>query len=283
MLRFLARILKYFPGYVAGATAKEAINVVKGLNKKGIRAQINILDEEVTSVAHAQKAAQEYCHLLDNINAHQLDACISVKLTHLGLSLPEKGREVCVSNMHQILKKARSFSMFVWVDMESSEYNQTILDMVLELNTYYDNMGLAMQAALFKSRKDVALLCKRQIPIRLCKGAYVELKHISHQSKKDISNSFKDLIVFVLLRGRSPAIATSADEEIIEFTKHMVGKYKILKSLFEFQMLLGRRKSLQKRLVKQGYQVRVYVPYGVHYLPYIKRRLMEIKRNLTQL
>ncbi|MDA2922919.1 proline dehydrogenase family protein [Patescibacteria group bacterium AH-259-L07] len=283
MSKLLASILKYFPGYVAGATAKEAINVVRSLNKKGIRAQINILDEEVTSVAHARKAAQEYCHLLDDIKAHQLDACISVKLTHLGLSLPEKGKEVCKSNIHQILKKARCFNTFVWVDMESSEYNQKILDMVLKLNTYYDDIGVAIQAALFKSRKDVTLFCKRRIPIRLCKGAYVESKHIAHQSKKDISKSFKALIVFVLLTGRSPAIATSADKEIIEFTKHIAVKHRIPQTLFEFQMLLGRKKALQKRLVRQGYHVRVYVPYGVNYLPYIKRRLMELKRSLTQL
>ncbi len=262
--------------YIAGTDKNDAIDAALRLNKDGILATIDHLGENVKSVPEANAVTNEYLGLLDGIKEAGAGATVSLKLTHLGLDI---SNEHAAGNAEAIIEKAVDRDNFVHFDMEASAYTQKTLDIFLKLHERYRNMSVAIQSYLYRSRADIDLLIKKGASVRLVKGAYKEPPAIAFRDKKDVDNNFDFLMKELLLKGTRPAIATH-DERLIEEAKRFAGKNEIPKDRFELQMLLGIKRGLQKRLVDEGYRVRVYMPYGRDWLPYTVRRLKERKENI---
>lgn len=268
LLTFFAR------RYIAGVDKLEAIDVAKRLNAQHISATIDNLGENVKNAADAASSVREYTGLLDAIKDSGVDSTISLKLTHLGLDI-----STAFKNAGAIIRKAQEYGNFVRLDMESSAYTERTLGVLHSLRETYPNVGVAIQSCLLRSADDVKKLIESETSVRLVKGAYKEPPEIAFKDKKDVDANFSFLMKELLMKGVRTAIATHDEtliEEAIKFTKAM----NIPSESFEFQMLLGIKRTLQKRLVAGGFKVRVYVPYGPDWLPYILRRLGERKENL---
>ncbi|MGC8927531.1 MAG: proline dehydrogenase family protein [Myxococcota bacterium] len=262
--------------FVAGEELSEAIPAIKALNEKGIMVTFDHLGENVTTEEMAKSAADTYLDLLDVIKKEGLNSNVSVKLTQMGLDL---GDEFCLNNVERIVKKAQELNNFVRIDMEGSAYTQRTLDITYKLFEKYQNVGVVIQAMLLRSEEDVKELNKRGIRVRLCKGAYKEPASVAYQKKEQVNENYLKLMKILLTEGKYPGIATH-DEKIIEECKRYISENKIESSRFEFQMLYGIRRDLQLQLVKEGFNMRVYVPYGKEWFPYFYRRLRERKENL---
>ncbi|MGC9042216.1 MAG: proline dehydrogenase family protein [Myxococcota bacterium] len=262
--------------FVAGEELSEAIPAIKALNEKGIMVTFDHLGENVTTEEMAKSAADTYLDLLDVIKKEGLNSNVSVKLTQMGLDL---GDEFCLNNVERIVKKAQELNNFVRIDMEGSAYTQKTLDITYKLFEKYQNVGVVIQAMLLRSEEDVKELNKRGIRVRLCKGAYKEPASVAYQKKEQVNENYLKLMKILLTEGKYPGIATH-DEKIIEECKRYISENKIESSRFEFQMLYGIRRDLQLQLVKEGFNMRVYVPYGKEWFPYFYRRLRERKENL---
>ncbi|MFQ5442947.1 MAG: proline dehydrogenase family protein [Thermodesulfobacteriota bacterium] len=262
--------------YIAGTKKEHAIEAAKGLNQEGLKATIDILGENVTDGAEAEANVNEYIGLLEEIKASGVDSTISLKLTHLGLDISE---ELAAENLERILKTARRLNNFVRVDMESSEYTDTTLRIFLGLHERYPNVGVAIQSYLLRSAGDMEILMEKGASVRLVKGAYREPPGVAFQSKSLVNSNFSDMMKVILLKGARPAIATH-DSALIDEAVRFAGEKNIPNKKFEFQMLLGISRKLQKRLAGAGFNVRVYVPYGKNWLPYVMRRLVERKENI---
>ena len=208
--------------------------------------------------------------------ALKINGNVSLKLTQFGMDL---SLDECRSNVEALVRQAAALDSFVRVDMESSEYTDRTLDLVTSLHERHKATGTVIQAYLYRSRKDVEMLCARGIRVRLCKGAYLEPSSVAFQKKADVDRNFVELMNLLLESGVYPAIATH-DEKIIEQTKRFVESRKISRDSFEFQMLYGIRRDIQKRLVNEGYRLRLYVPYGQAWYPYFMRRLAERPANV---
>ena len=193
----------------------------------------------------------------------------------MDLSLAE-----CRSNVEQLVRQAAELGNFVRVDMESSAYTDRTLDLVTDLHARYGSVGTVIQAYLHRSRKDVEMLCQRGIRVRLCKGAYLEPPTVAFQHKSEVDRNYKELMNILLEKGVYPAIATH-DEKIIAETERFVASRRISHDAFEFQMLYGIRRDIQRRLVSEGYRLRLYVPYGEAWYPYFMRRLAERPANVV--
>lgn len=268
--------LSYFAKrYIAGTEMTDAIEVVRALNASGISATIDILGENVDSPAGARRSAEEYLSLLDEIEKAGADSTVSLKLTHLGLDISE---ELALENTERVVEKAREYGNFVRIDMEGSAYTQRTLDTTLNLAGKHRNIGVAVQSYLYRSKDDIELLIEKGISVRLVKGAYKEPPNVAFRKKSSVDRNFDAIMKELLARGNHPAIATH-DEKLIEEAKRFAEIKKIQKDSFEFQMLLGIKRTLQKSLADEGYNVRVYVPYGPEWLPYITRRVTERKEN----
>ncbi|RXT04906.1 proline dehydrogenase family protein [Ammoniphilus sp. CFH 90114] len=262
---------------VAGETIDEAIVKVRELNEKGLTCTLDHLGEFVFHEQEANEAADYCIKTLEAIAAAGVDCNLSLKMTQLGLDI---SRDLCVSHMRRILDTASKYGNFVRIDMEDYAHNEITLEILRELRKEYDNVGTVIQAYLYKSEEDVRRLGVERINLRLVKGAYKEPEDVAFPLKKDVDDNFKKLISLHLESGSYTAVATH-DDAIIEHTKELEKKLSLSRDQFEFQMLYGIRTATQLELSRQGYRMRVYVPYGNDWYGYFMRRLAERPANVA--
>lgn len=260
---------------VAGETIETAIAAVKELNRKGIVATLDHLGEFVSSKQEASEATNYCIRTLHAIADAKVNCNLSVKMTQLGLDID---KQFCLDNMKKIVSTAKQYDNFVRIDMEDSTRTQITLDILKELRKEFDNVGTVIQAYLYRSEKDVNNLTG--IPLRLVKGAYKEPAEVAFQDKADVDKNYITIIKQHLKSGSYTAIA-SHDHNIIEKVKEFVKLENIPNNQFEFQFLYGFRNELQQSLVKEGYKVRVYVPFGNDWFGYFMRRLAERPQNIA--
>ena len=270
---------KFARRFVAGETSDEALAAVKALNGKGITASLDLLGESTTNEAEARHAGREYLSLLDKIRERNLDANVSVKLTAMGLDVNE---ELCVGIMHEVLDRARQHRSFVRIDMEGSAYTERTLALFEQrlYPMYPENVGIVLQSYLYRTQADVERAIQLKCRVRLCKGAYKEPPSVAYPDKEDVDASYVRCMHQLMLHGNYPGIATH-DEKIISEAKRFAKENSIGRERFEFQMLYGVRRDLQERLVAEGYRMRVYVPFGTQWYPYLMRRLAERPANVA--
>lgn len=264
--------------FVAGETIPEAVEVVQALNQQGKVATLAYLGESVQDTAMVETMLETYLQLLDAIKQNGLKANISVKLTALGLDISE---ELCVLNMQKLLEAAGE-DLFVRIDMEGSEYTQRTLDIFYGLwegEQAYRNVGVVIQAYLKRSDEDILRLNKMGARVRLCKGAYKEPPSVAYTSKLDVDTAYIRQMQRLLKIGNYPGLATH-DAALISLVREYARIQQIDSKTYEFQMLHGVGRALQDDLVRMGYQVRVYVPFGTHWYPYMMRRMAERPSNL---
>lgn len=264
--------------FVPGETIAEAISAVRELNAKGITATVDLLGESVSDEAEARATARAYVELLDRIAAEGLDSNVSVKLTAMGLDLSD---EVCVQNMHEVLRCAKRHDSFVRLDMEGSDYTDRTLDLFEQhlYPVYPENVGIVLQSMLRRTMADTERAVQLRARVRLCKGAYREPPEIAFPDKADVDDSYLRAMRLLMTEGRYPGLATH-DERIVDEAKRFARAEGIGPERFEFQMLYGVRRDLQEALVRDGWRVRVYVPYGTQWYQYLMRRLAERPANL---
>jgi proline dehydrogenase len=263
--------------FVAGMTVEEALAAAAALNREGIAATLDSLGESVFDEAHAQHSASIYHQLLDAIEARKLNANVSVKLSQMGMEFDPALAERIVAEM---VEHAHQSDSFVRVDMEGSDYTEATLEITERLNQRFPGrVGTVLQAYLFRTVNDARRLVEQGIRIRLCKGAYKEPAAIAFPAKSDVDRNYTDLMLYL---GASPVFCGMAthDEAIIQQMCRAVDEGRIQKSAFEFQMLYGIRRDLQRKLAAQGYGVRVYIPFGNEWYPYFMRRLAERPANV---
>jgi proline dehydrogenase len=262
--------------FVAGETLDDALRVGKQINSEGITLTVDHLGESVTSLEEAAQARDVYLSTLLAIHENRICGNVSLKLTQFGLDF---SAEQCRANVSQLVERAAALSSFVRVDMESSEYTDRTLSLVEDLHARYGCVGTVIQAYLYRSRADIERLCVRGIRVRLCKGAYLEPHNVAFPTKAEVDRNYVELMKLLLDRGEYPAIATH-DEKMIAETKAWAAKRGIPAERFEFQMLYGIRRDLQRQLVLEGYRLRLYVPFGRAWYPYFMRRLAERPANV---
>jgi proline dehydrogenase len=264
--------------YVAGEELADGIVVAQTLNTQGLMASLDYLGESVTNADEALTATTSYLEALEAIAGEQVDANISLKLTQLGLDLSP---EMAVKHLRRILARARELNTFVRVDMESSAYTQRILDVHAQLwDEGFRNVGVVLQSYLYRTAADVERAIEMGTRVRLCKGAYLEPRRVAYPNKADVDARYAQLLERLLLAGNYPAVATH-DERLIRLAIQIAAREGIGSDRFEFQMLFGVRRDLQLRLVHQGYRVRIYLPYGREWYPYLVRRLAERPANIA--
>ena len=262
--------------FVAGEELDEAIEVTRVLNRQRLQVALDHLGENVSEAEQARAAVQDYIAAIERIKQMGVDANISIKLSALGLDISQ---ELCEQNVRSILEYARQYAIFVCIDMEGSDYTEQTVDIALRLHKQFEYVGTVIQSYLYRSKKDIEQLIAQGVRVRLVKGAYKEPKEIAFQQKSEVDRNYVRLTMMLLSRGNFPAIATH-DEAIINAACKYARDNGISKSAFEFQMLYGIRRDLQEKLVSQGYKVRIYVPYGSQWYPYLMRRLAERPANL---
>jgi proline dehydrogenase len=262
--------------FVAGERLDQAINCVRELNARGMTATLDHLGENVASKQAAGEAADAYLRILDEINRAGARCNVSLKLTHMGLDL---GGDVALENTRRVVALAAQFDNFVRIDMESSEYVDRTLDLFYGLWEQYRNVGVVIQSCLYRSESDLERLIEAGARVRLVKGAYLEPASAAFQRKSEVDANFVRLMEVLLDRGAYPAIATH-DARMIDATLRYARQNEIDQSRYEFQMLYGVRRDLQARLVRDGHNMRIYVPYGTHWYPYLMRRMAERPANL---
>ena len=274
------RLAKSFANrFVAGETLDTALAAVARLNARAITASLDLLGESVHNEAEARTAGEAYITMLDRIHEQKADANVSVKLTALGLDISE---DLCVTIVHKVLQRARDYGSFVRIDMESSEYTQRTLDLFEQrlYPAYPQNVGIVVQSYLFRTFADVERAILLKARVRLCKGAYKEPETVAYPDKKDVDANYVRGMHELMLKGNYPGIATH-DEAIIRDAKRFAEANDIAPDRYEFQMLYGVRRDLQDQLVREGYRIRVYVPFGTQWYPYLMRRLAERPANVA--
>ena len=267
--------------FVAGMTVEEVLQVAEAIQGQGIASTLDSLGENVTTPEEARRSADIYHRLLDAIEARRLNANVSVKLTQMGMDLDPE-HELARSIVSDLVDHAVAAGTFVRVDMEGAEYTQATIDLVRALHAKPENrghVGIVIQAYLFRSAKDIATLTAEGIRIRLCKGAYKEPAEVAFPLKADVDANFVKLTRSLLDTDIYHGIATH-DEAMVAAAKEYVRTKNIDRHRFEFQMLYGVRRDLQRALVAEGYNVRVYVPFGAEWYPYFMRRLAERPANV---
>lgn len=265
--------------FVAGETITTAIEAVARLNDQGITASLDLLGESVTSEAEARDTGRQYLEILDRIAARKLNANVSVKLTALGQDISD---DLGVEVVREVLTRAKQYDSFVRLDMESSAYTDRTLD-TFEQRLYpdfRDHVGIVLQSALRRTLDDVDRANRLQARVRICKGAYLEPAEVAFPDKADVDRNYVAAMHRLMEHGRYPGIATH-DEAIIAEAKRFAKERGIAPDRFEFQMLYGVRRDLQEQIVKEGYRMRVYVPFGAQWYPYLMRRLAERPANIA--
>jgi proline dehydrogenase len=278
---------------VAGETLGEAVQVVKDLNAQGVNVTLDFLGEHTTDAEIAAQATTDILNIIETIDREQLASGLSIKLTQIGLALDQA---LCSKNLERILHRAQALDIFVRIDMEESSCTDPTLTLFWEMREKrgFDNVGIVIQSYLYRSEQDVKKLGEAGALVRLCKGAYKEPSTVAYPRKKDVDTSFDHLTAILIdsslstgaagvsANGRRPplpAIATH-DESRVAFAKDYALAVGLPKSALEFQMLHGIRRELLQQLLKEGYPVRVYVPFGSEWYPYFVRRLAERPANL---
>lgn len=272
---------KFSSRFVAGTKVEDVLQATRKVNQAGLSVSIDNLGENVTNADEARASADLYHQLLDDIQVQKLNANISLKLTHMGLDVDEKLAHDLVSSL---VAKAAAMNprCFVRVDMEGSPYTQRTLDFVHELHRKPGNqgcVGAVLQSYMRRSESDAEKLLAEGIRIRLCKGAYKEPPEIAFQQKSEVDDSYVRLMKLLMKSGVYHGLATH-DENIINQAKAFATRENISRDSFEFQMLNGIRRDLQESLVKDGWRMRVYIPFGSEWYPYLMRRLAERPANV---
>ena len=262
--------------FVAGDTLDQALSVCRRINSEKISATLDYLGEHVHTLDEAAQCRDAYMRTLQAIVDNHIQSHVSLKLTQFGIDLDYKA---CLANVGTLVQAAAAAGTFVRVDMESSEYTDRTLEIVEELHARHGACGTVIQAYLYRSAKDIERLSEKQIRVRLCKGAYLEPATVAFRAKRDVDRNYLDLARQLLATGTYPAIATH-DEAIIREVLAHCQREAIPPDRFEFQMLYGIRRDLQRKLVADGYRLRLYIPYGEAWYPYFMRRLAERPANL---
>ena len=262
--------------FVAGAALEDAIAVCLRIRSEGIPATLDYLGENVRSLDEAAGCRDMYLRMLAAMQRAGVEPNVSLKLTQFGLDLSESA---CEENVGALVQAAAGIGGFVRIDMESSEYTDRTLALVRRLHQQYKSCGTVIQAYLRRSAEDIQSLDNERIRVRLCKGAYLEKPPVAFAAKSEVDQNYCDLAKILLTTGEYPAIATH-DERIINSLERFTSEKGIARDRFEFQMLYGIRRDLQKRLVQEGYRLRLYVPFGEAWYPYFMRRLAERPANL---
>ena len=266
-------LIRFARQWIAGVTLDEAVERVKKENNSGIGAIINFLGEHVRDKAEARRNMEENLKILQEIESKKIRAALSIKLTQLGLLID---KNLCSSNVENIVSSASSNNIFVWIDMENSPFTEDTIDIYLDIIKKFRNTGIAIQANLRRSESDVKKIAVAGGIIRLVKGAYSEKKELAYQERSEVAINFSKLMGYLFYKSTFLAIATH-DELLIN---EAIEANKAHQRRIEFQMLMGVRDELKNRLVKQGFAVADYVPYGKTWFPYTTRRLRERKRNI---
>ncbi len=285
-LRFARRTANRF---VAGETADDAVAAIKSLNATHINATLDHLGESVRTEAEAQHAAESYVYVLEKIQKNKVCSNVSIKLTQFGLDL---GADLCTRNVRRVVEQAHGLDNFVRIDMEGSDYTDRTLAVFRALRQEFDNVGIVVQAYLYRTEADVRSLIASGARVRLCKGAYQEPPDKAFPLKADVDANYFKLGKVLLDAARQgppaggagrfpplPALATH-DEQLVGRLEAYIDQIGLPNEYYEFQMLFGIRRDLQQRLASKGRPVRVYVPYGTEWYPYFMRRLAERPANL---
>ncbi len=265
--------------FVAGETIGSAIDAVVQLNSQGITASLDQLGESVNSEAEARATGQQYLELLDRMAEQKVQANVSVKLTALGQDISD---HLAVEIVREVLARARQYDSFVRLDMESSAYTERTLE-TFEKHLYSDfpdTVGIVLQSALRRTLADIDRANVLQCRVRICKGAYLESSDVAFPDKADVDRQYIEAMHRLMENGRYPGIATH-DAAIIAEAKRFSKEKRIAPDRFEFQMLYGVRRDLQEQVVREGYRMRVYVPFGSQWYPYLMRRLAERPANIA--
>ena len=275
-----SRLAKHFAKrFVPGETLADALAVVRTLNARGISASLDLLGESTNNEREARAARDEYLRILDRIHEARLDANVSLKLTAMGLDIDQ---ELCVAVVQDVLARAQQYDSFVRVDMEASAYTDVTLKIFEErlYPAYKANVGVVLQSYLYRTFADVEHMNTLRARVRICKGAYKEPPSVAYPEKKDVDANYVKCMRELMLKGNYPGIATH-DPAMINEAKRWAKEQGIATDRFEFQMLYGIRRDLQQSLVKEGYRMRVYVPFGTQWYPYLMRRLAERPANVA--
>jgi len=264
--------------FVAGETIDQAVSFIREINAEGCTASFDHLNESVTSAAEAEKEVVEYLNILAKINETGIRSNVSIKLTQFGLGL---NPEIAYKNSRSVVEDAHRRGNFVRVDMEDSKVTQATIDVFKRLRDEFglNDVGIVLQSYLRRTYEDAQELLKLPARIRICKGAYNEPPEVAFPDKKDVDENYIRVMKLLLSSGIYHGIATH-DPKMIEATIDFAGREGIGKEAFEFQMLYGIRRDLQRQLARDGYNMRVYVPYGKHWYPYFMRRLAERPANI---
>jgi proline dehydrogenase len=265
-------IVRYFAGrYIAGETLQDAMQTVRQLNSEGVCATLDVLGEDVTKEEEAVHSRQQSNEVLLTIHREKLDSNLSIKLTSLGLKLDKK---FCTESVREILKIASRHNIFVRFDMEDSTCTTDTIDTFRTLHKKFSKTGIVVQAYLHRTEEDVRQLLKERVNFRLCKGIYKERKEIAFQLRGEVQQNYIMLLEMMLKKKSYVGIATH-DSVLIEAAERLIREMKLRRDQYEFQMLLGVRPELRKRLVRDGHKVRLYVPFGEHWYGYSTRRFKE--------
>lgn len=274
--RFAKRMARRF---VAGETLNEVLTAVEGLNAKRLTASLDLLGESVHSEAEARTMGRSYLEILDRIHDRSIDANVSLKLTALGLDISEA---LCLDVTEGVLARARAYGTFVRLDMESSAYTERTLRLFHErlYPAFPDTVGIVLQSYLRRTPADVDRAVAVGCRVRLCKGAYREPPAVAFPDKREVDETYVQCMQRLMREGTYPALATH-DERIIAQARAYATAERIAPDRFEFQMLYGVRRDLQETLAHAGYRVRIYVPFGTQWYPYLMRRLAERPANVA--
>jgi proline dehydrogenase len=262
--------------FVAGEELGEAVEAIRHLNSKAISASFDHLGESIKSEGETRQEVREYLRVLDQIEKNGLDSNVSVKLTQLGLDVDQ---ELCYENARAIVEAAGRYQNFVRIDMEDSTKTDATISIFKRLRQEFENVGIVVQSYLYRTESDVKDLLQMGARIRLCKGAYKEPETVAFQDKAEVDKNYVHIMKMLLVSGIYHGIATH-DENMIAATRQFAAEKGIAPDQYEFQMLFGIRRDLQEKLVKEGYRMRVYVPYGEYWYPYFMRRLAERPANV---
>jgi proline dehydrogenase len=263
--------------FVAGQTLDDAVEAARAVNRAGQSASLDLLGENVSDEAGARRAADGYIAIFDRIAREKLDANVSLKLTQLGLDL---GEALCQELLEKIVAHASELGNFVRIDMEASVYTQRTVEITKRVRAKHAGVGTVMQSYLYRAEQDIRDLIAVGCRIRLCKGAYKEPPEVAFPRKEEVDGNYVKLMKLLLPSGIYHGIATH-DPAMIRATKDFVRERNIGRDQFEFQMLYGIRTDLQQQLVREGYRLRVYIPFGTDWFPYFMRRLAERPANLV--
>ena len=264
--------------FIAGETTDEAVAAIRAINAAGCSASFDHLNESVSNVAATEDEVSEYLHLLELIDQTGIDSNVSIKLTQFGLEIDP---ELAYRNARRIVEEAKRRGNFVRVDMEGSNVTQITIDIFKRLRSEFElnDVGIVLQSYLYRTAEDARELLKIPGRIRLCKGAYDEPAEVAYPEKKDVDANYVRIMQMLLSSGTYHGIATH-DPRMIDATIDFVQREGIARNAFEFQMLYGIRRDLQEQLARDGWGMRVYVPYGKHWYPYFMRRLAERPANI---